>query len=171
MVKFFKFKTDRDPGCIKLVFFAGELRQKPIKYWANVGHIPKYSRLTELIKRLKSQVDVKWANNITHIAYYGGVRLTFPIHVHWMEDRFEMTVYSVFGEGKPRLHLGRKVNSNNERFTDEEIKRIKKFIETEYHLIWDGSELIRKYMEGEKGHSEVRAKLKLIESHITNGFK
>lgn len=170
MEKFFKFKSDRDSGCLKLVFFAGELKQKPIKYWANVGKIPTHSKLTNLIKSLKKQTDIKWSNNVSYLAYYSGARLLFPYHVHWMNDSFEFELFSVFGEGRPRLYFTRKVSSNNERFTDDEIKQINKFMETEYHLIWDSSLMVRKFLTDEKGYSEIRKTLKTIENHITNGF-
>jgi hypothetical protein len=170
METFFKFKSTRDSGCLKLVFFAGELKQKPIKYWANVGNIPPHSKLTNLIKLLKKQTDIRWGNNITHLAYYSGARLLFPYHIQWMKNSFEFELFSVFGEGRPRLYFTRKVNSNNERFTDDEIKQMNKFMETEYHLIWDSSLMVRKFMNNEKGHNEIRKTLKTIETHISNGF-
>lgn len=170
METFFKFKNNRDSGCLKLVFFAAELQQKPIKYWANVGKVPTHSKLTELIKTLKKQTDIRWANNITHLAYYSGARLLFPYHVHWMKNSFEFQLFSVFGEGKPSLYFTRKVNSDNERFSDDEIKQINKFMETEYHLIWDSSLMVRKFMSNEKGHAEIRETLKKIESHIATGL-
>lgn len=141
--KYFKFRSNRDSGSIKLIFFASELSQKPIKYWSNVGRIHPHSRLTKLVRKIKKMIDYQLANNIHYLSYYSGSRIEFPYHVHWMDDRFEMTVYNTFGDGKGALRLGRKVSSQNERFTDAEIKKIKDFMHREYHIIYGSYYIIK----------------------------
>lgn len=134
MKKFFNFRFRRNPSCLKIVFFANELAQKPIKYWANVGRIPKYSKLSRLEKLIKGQLDIQWSNSTVHLTTGSG-RLLFPYHVQWMGDRFEFELFSVFGDGRPRLYFTRTVSSNNERFTADEIKEIEKFMTTQHNLI------------------------------------
>ena len=169
--KYFNFKSDRDSGSVKLVFFTSELRQKPIKYWSNVGHIHEHSRLNKLVKKIKSLIDDKWANNIHYLSYYAGARLIFPYHVQWMGDSFEMTVYNVFGDGKGCLNLGRKVKSQNERFTEKELKRIDDFMHREYHIISGSYEIIKEFIKdiGSHQYYEMSQRLNRIKNIKIDG--
>ena len=164
--KYFKFRNNRDTGSIKLIFFAGELEQKPIKYWSNVGSIHPHSRLKKLVRKIKKMIDYPSANNIHYLSYYSGSRIVFPYHVHWMDDRFEMTVYNTFGDGKGALHLGRKVSSQNERFTDAEIKKIQDFMHREYHIIYGSYYIIKDFVSDidSKNYYEFSQRIKRIKN-------
>ena len=173
MEKTSTFKFTRNPykvssrsDSIKLLFSAWELRQKPIKFWANTGNIPKHSKLNRLRKTIKRLVDNNTGNCVDNLFYYGGSRLVFPYHVHWMGDRFEFTLYDPFG--MPLHSFWRTVKSKNERFSKDEMEQVSKIMCTHYHLIWDSYLMVRGLAdENISGHQEVRAMLSDFKKVLT----
>jgi len=149
----FKFKR-RYSDTVKLVFSAYELSQKPIIYWANVGTIPKHSRLQKIRKQVKEITDNSYINGIDFIYYYGGSRLLHPFHVHWMDDKFEFQLFNVFGESADKFIISRAVKSRNERFTDEEIKRMNDYMQVEYTIVSRGYEMLKKQVGNPKNYNE-----------------
>ena len=152
----------RDSGSLKLLFGTGELRQKPIKYWANTGRIPKYSSLKNIENAIKKMVGIRYSNGTCHLTPYAGGRLSFPFHVHWMGDCFEFTLYGIFGDGRPRLHFSRKVTSQSEFFTDSEIKSIQNWMEYEHHFIEHLVKLGREHSENDGKHSTAHQHVRKI---------
>lgn len=164
------FKMPHRRGCdtVKLVFSAYELSLKPVKFWANVGTVNKkksFQKIISLVKRLTGDSTI---NGISHIAYYGGSRLLFPFHVNWLGNRFELTIYNVFGE--QGMSISRGVKSNNERLNKEEIKAIEDFIRVQYHIVWDGYSFLKEHMKEAKNYTDVRAKISEIKVKLTAGI-
>lgn len=157
------FKHTRSEG-VKIYFSAYELKQKPIKYWTNVGYEPENSNLRKIIRKLKDIVCDKTANGIEHLSYYEGGRLLFPYHIAWHGDSFEFRIYNPFGDGSNSFKISRKVKSQNERFTQEDVENMKKYMCSEYHLISDTYEMAKKIIGSNKHYSEIRRNLEEIES-------
>lgn len=155
-----KFKKFLGGDSVKLIFTTQQLRQKPIKYWSNVGNIHPNSTLQTFIKYIKKLCGDKTANGILNLYYYGGSRLLFPFHVNWLKDGFELQVFNCFGDGDQTLFIKRKVSSQNERFTKDEIKQINDFIRVEYHKVWDTYRRLKLLMKDAKTYQDVRDKLK-----------
>lgn len=165
-VGMFKLPYRRQGDCVKLLFSAHDLSKKPIKYWANVGYVNKngaFYKITQLVKKITGDTI---GNNIDCLYYYQGSRITFPFHVNWMGNKFELSLYDCFGNYK--MSIGRKVSSDNERFTSEEIEQIKSFLCLQYHIVSDGYDFIKHYMTEAKNYTDVRREISEIKDKLTS---
>jgi len=162
----FNFKYKRNSDCVKLILTAYDLSQKPIKYWANVGSVNKKGNFQKIISLVKKITGDFTGNSISHLYYYGGSRIIFPFHLCWMVNKFELTVYNAFGDGNDKFIISRKVVSDNERFTKEEIQKINDYLCLQYHIVWDGYNFINKFMKDAKNYSDVRQIIKGLKEKI-----
>jgi hypothetical protein len=150
----FKQKT-RQPYVVLLNFTAYELGQKPIKYWRNTGNVNRKSAFHKIINKVKNICGDPTSNTITRLFHYAGADVTFPFHVQWMEDKFEFCLFDCFGSGNNTLKFSRKVNSDNERFTKNELKLMTDFMVTEHHIITGLYNKFRDEFKTSSGHSKV----------------
>lgn len=164
----FNFKYYRGTDCVKLLLSAYDLSQKPIKYWANVGTVNKKGKFQTIISLVKNITGDRTGNGISHLYYYGGSRVIFPFHLNWMGNSFELTIYNAFGEGNDKFHISRKVSSDNERFTKEDVKKIEEYLCLQYHIVWDGYRFINQYMKEAKNYSDVSAVIRDIKEKLNN---
>lgn len=162
----FNFNYTRGCDCVKLLFSAHDLSQKPIKYWSNTGNVNKKGNFYKIISLVKKITGDRTGNGISHLYYYGGSRLTFPFHVHWMGNKFELIVYNCFGDGEGKLLISRNVKSDNERLTKEEVKKIKDFLCLQYHIVWDGYDFINKHMKEAKDYTDVRSIIREMKAKL-----
>ncbi len=162
----FNMPHTRGSDSVKICFSSYELTKKPIKYWTNCGTVHKNSSLKNIINTLKKIVGDRTANGICHLAYYGGSRVLFPFHVVWMPSlgKWEFTLYNSFG--MPCLNISRKITSDSEKFTDEDVKLMNKHMVTEYHLVFDGYNFMKKNLVNPNGHVDIRAQIELIQEQL-----
>lgn len=152
---------------VKIYFFAHELRKKPIKFWTNIGNMPKHGRFEKIRQSLRDILEIKCSNGIDHLSYYAGSRVIFPVQITWHPNGnrnevnrfwFEFSLWDPFGQ-KRILHFSRTCNQMD-RFTIEEAKRMETAMCLHYHLMSSGYDFAKAISPNASTYIEVFAAFK-----------
>jgi hypothetical protein len=80
-----------------IVYQLHHLKQKPLRYFTNVGRVHHGVR-QQAIKKIKKVCEFRLANGIEYLTYYQLGRIRFPFQCQWLGDRgCELSIWEPAG--------------------------------------------------------------------------